>query len=86
MTDGDLCNHPTHSVSLHGGLFIQKETMAEQQAMVSQTIHTKTIGLRAEQNGPNSTVMVSSHKQYVANFITDLHQKVNFRCGQWLHH
>ena len=57
--------------------------MAEQQAMVSQTIHTKTIGLRAEQNGPNSTVMVSSHKQYVANLITDLHQKVNcFEAGR----
>ncbi len=44
---------------------------------------TKTIGLRAEQNGPNSTVMESSHKQYVANLITDLHQKVNcFEAGR----
>ncbi|CAB4020993.1 Hypothetical predicted protein [Paramuricea clavata] len=59
--------------------FIQKETMAEQQAMVSQIILTKAtpVRSRAERNGPNSIVMVSFHKQYVATLIKDLHQKVN---------
>jgi hypothetical protein len=38
---------------------------------------------RAEQNGPNSIVMVSSHKQYVATLIKDLHHKVNcFEAGR----
>ena len=59
--------------------------MAEQQAIVSQTILTRTTSVRprAEQNGPNSIVMVSSHTQYVATLIKDLHHKVNcFEAGR----
>lgn len=75
-------------MSLHEGLFIQKDTvrtMAEQQAMVPQNIVTKTtqVESRAEQNEPNSTVMVSAHKQYVTTLIKDLHAKViEFKAGR----
>ena len=51
--------------------------MAKPQAMVNQNINTQTTPVRprTEQNGPNSNVMVISHKQYVTTLLKDLHKE-----------
>lgn len=59
--------------------------MVEQQAMVPQNIVTETtqVESRGAQKEPNTIVMVSAHKQYVANLIKDLHTKViDFKAGR----
>ena len=52
--------------------------MAKLQAMVNQNINTQATTparSRTEQNGPNSNVMVISHKQYVTTLLKDLHEE-----------